>query len=152
MSRRTYSSPLRASQSLATRHRVLVAAWELFTTRGFAATTVGRVAARAEVSVDTLYSTVGRKPDLLRAVVESAISGTDETVPAEQRDYVNHMRAASGATVPVTFTLDAARHVSSLNLAFSVQAGSKTLVLVESTAFSGFDQAPAIKVPTGPRG
>ena len=111
-SRRTYSSPLRLGQAVATRHRVLAAAWELFTTRGFAATTVGRVAALAEVSVDTLYTTVGRKPDLLRAVVESAISGTDDTVPAEQRDYVNHMRAASGATEKITIYADAVAAMS----------------------------------------
>jgi len=111
-SRRTYSSPLRVGQAVATRHRVLAAAWELFTTRGFAATTVGRVAALAEVSVDTLYTTVGRKPDLLRAVVESAISGTDDTVPAEQRDYVNHMRAAFGATEKITIYADAVAAMS----------------------------------------
>ncbi len=111
-SRRTYSSPLRVGQAVATRHRVLVAAWELFTSRGFAGTTVGRVAALAEVSVDTLYTTVGRKPDLLRAVVESAISGTDDTVPAEQRDYVNHMRAASGAIEKITIYADAVAAMS----------------------------------------
>ena len=111
-SRRPYSSPLRAGQAAATRHRVLDAAWELFTTRGYVPTTVGRVATLAGVSVDTLYTTVGRKPDLLRAVVESAISGTDDTVPAEQRDYVKHMRAASGATDKITIYADAVAAMS----------------------------------------
>ena len=83
-SRRTYSSPLRASQALATRHRVLVAAWELFTTRGFAATTVGRVAARAEVSVDTLYSTVGRKPGI-RSVHDRSDWPPNENFPVFRR-------------------------------------------------------------------
>ena len=104
---RTYRSPLRCGQAAATRHRVLEAAWQLFTTRGYAATTVGRVAALAEVSVDTVYTTVGRKPDLLRAVVESAISGTDDTVPAEQRDYVRHLRAASSAGEKIRIYADA---------------------------------------------
>ncbi len=35
------------------------------------------IAARARVSVDTVYATVGRKPALLRELVETAISGTD---------------------------------------------------------------------------
>ena len=40
------------------------------------------------MSLDTIYATVGRKPALLRELVETAISGTDQPVPAEQRDYV----------------------------------------------------------------
>ena len=111
-SRRTYSSPLRDGQAAATRHRVLDSAWELFTTRGYVATTVGRVAMLAEVSVDTLYTTVGRKPELLRAVVESAISGTDDTVPAEQRDYVKRMRATPGATEKIRVYAEAVAAMS----------------------------------------
>ena len=41
---RSYSSPLRAEQAAATRQQVLDAARQLFTTRGYAATTVGQVA------------------------------------------------------------------------------------------------------------
>jgi AcrR family transcriptional regulator len=96
-SSRKYSSPLRAGQAAATRQQVLDAGWLMFTTRGYAATTVADVAEAAGVSVDTLYATVGRKSVLLRAVIESAISGTPETVPAEERDYVRQVRAAPDA-------------------------------------------------------
>lgn len=95
--RRRYHAPQRAEQAAATRSAVLDAARELFTTRGYPATTVADVARRAGVNVDTLYATVGRKPALLREVVETAISGLDRAVPAEERDYVRAVRAATTA-------------------------------------------------------
>ncbi|HEX5813548.1 MAG TPA: TetR/AcrR family transcriptional regulator, partial [Pseudonocardia sp.] len=55
---------------------------------------VAEVARRAGVNVDTLYAAVGRKPTLLREVVETAISGVDHAVPADERDYVRAIRAA----------------------------------------------------------
>lgn len=95
--RRRYRAPHRAEQAAATRRAVLDAAYELFTERGYAPTTVTQIAERAGVNVDTLYSAVGRKPALLREVVETAISGQDHAVPAEQRDYVRAIRAARTA-------------------------------------------------------
>lgn len=77
-----------------TRHLVLTAARDLFTQRGYVATTVADIAGRAEVAVDTVYAAVGRKPVVMRAVLESAISGIDDAVPAEQRAYVAEIRAA----------------------------------------------------------
>ena len=40
----------------------------------------------ADVNVDTVYALVGRKPVLLKALIEQAISGTDSAVVAEERD------------------------------------------------------------------
>lgn len=95
--KRSYRSPRRAEQAAATRHAILAAAGELFVTAGYGATTIAEIAKAAGVSVDTVYATVGRKPALLRQLVESAISGTDQAVPAEQRDYVIRIRAAPSA-------------------------------------------------------
>lgn len=95
--RRRYHSPHRAEQAAATRRAVLDAAYALFTERGYAATTVAQIAERAGVNGDTLYAAVGRKPALLREVVETAISGRDRAVPAEERDYVRAVRAAPTA-------------------------------------------------------
>ncbi|WP_300008956.1 TetR/AcrR family transcriptional regulator [Pseudonocardia sp.] len=95
--RRPYHAPRRAEQTAATRRAVLDAARELFTTRGYAATTVAQLAERAGVAVDTVYALVGRKPVVLRELVETAISGTDQAVPAEERDYVRALRAAPSA-------------------------------------------------------
>ena len=96
-SRRRYTSALRSEQARATRSAVLEAARKLFAERGYAATGVAAIAERAGVAVDTVYATVGRKPVLLRAVLETAISGVDEAVPAEERDYVHRIRAAETA-------------------------------------------------------
>lgn len=89
--KRGYHSPRRAEQAALTRRAVLDAARELFVARGYAATTVADIAERARVSLDTVYATVGRKPALLRQLVETAISGTGQAVPAEQRDYVTRI-------------------------------------------------------------
>jgi AcrR family transcriptional regulator len=63
-----------------TRRRLLVAARAEFAERGYAAATVIRIAERADVSVQTLYSNWGNKRNLLRAVMESAVTG-DENIP-----------------------------------------------------------------------
>ncbi|MBA2773953.1 MAG: TetR family transcriptional regulator, partial [Nocardioidaceae bacterium] len=67
---RAYRSVLRTEQAAATRRQVLRAARELFTRQGYADTTVAAVAARARVSVDTIYASVGRKPQLMLAVID----------------------------------------------------------------------------------
>ncbi len=95
--KRPYRSPRRLEQAAATRQAVLTAAKGLFVDKGYAATTVAEIAERARVSVDTVYATAGRKPALLRALVETAVSGTDRAVPAEQRDYVTRIQAAATA-------------------------------------------------------
>ena len=94
---RPYVSRVRADAAVETRHRVLAAARELFLTQGYARTTMASVAAEAGVAVDTVYASVGRKPQLLRLVLETAISGGDEVVPAEQRNYVREIQAAPDA-------------------------------------------------------
>ena len=94
---RRYHSPRRAEQAAATRAAVLAAAREAFVSRGYAATTVSDIARRAGVAVDTVYAAVGRKPALLREVLETAISGTGDVVAAEDRDYVARIRAAPTA-------------------------------------------------------
>jgi AcrR family transcriptional regulator len=95
--RRRYTSAVRAEQAAATRRAVLSAARELFAEQGYAATSVAAIAARAGVAVDTLYAAVGRKPVILRQLLETAISGTDDEVPALEREYVRRVRAASTA-------------------------------------------------------
>jgi AcrR family transcriptional regulator len=61
-----------------TRRRVLVAARIEFAERGYAAATVNRIAERADVAVQTLYHAWGSKRALLRAVMETAVTGEDE--------------------------------------------------------------------------
>ncbi|TKJ16815.1 helix-turn-helix domain-containing protein [Blastococcus sp. CCUG 61487] len=94
---RRYVSAVRAEQAAATRAAVLRAARELFTERGYAATSIAAIAERAGVAVDTVYAAAGRKPQLLRELVETSLSGSDHAVPALQRDYVARVRAAGSA-------------------------------------------------------
>ena len=95
--RRRYSSAVRTEQAAATRHAVLEAARALFAEHGYAGTSIAAIAARAGVAVDTVDAAAGRKPALLRELVETSLSGSDQAVPAEQRDYVLRLRAAPSA-------------------------------------------------------
>jgi AcrR family transcriptional regulator len=97
VNRRRYDRTLREAQAALTRENVLSAALDLFTTRGYASTTGRDIAAAAGVSLDTVYASVGRKPELMLLLMERAISGTTEPVQAEQRDYVHQIHAAATA-------------------------------------------------------
>ncbi len=90
---RRYSSPLRDEQARRTRPAILDAARRLFCERGYAATPVADIAAAAGVAVDTVYAAAGPKPVLFRLLLETSISGTDEIIPAEAREYVQQIRA-----------------------------------------------------------
>jgi AcrR family transcriptional regulator len=61
-----------------TRRRLLVAASEEFAEGGYRTATVSRIADRADVSVQTLYHSWGSKRDLLRGVLELAVTGQEE--------------------------------------------------------------------------
>lgn len=105
-----------------TRRRILAAAIEVFTESGYAAATVAKIAERADVSVQSIYSSWGNKRGLLRGMMESQVLGdlpgslTPDDLPlallatfelegASPRDLVAHLthqfrllaeRAASG--------------------------------------------------------
>ena len=95
--RRAYNSSGRKSAAEATRSAILAAARYAFLKNGYGGTTMPGIAKAAGVSLDTVYAAVGKKPALMRFLVESAISGQDEAVPAEQRDYVRAIRAEPDA-------------------------------------------------------
>ncbi len=94
---RAYRSQVREESAERTRHAVLEAARRVLHERGYAAMTMQAVAEEAGVALDTVYASVGRKPVLVALLIESAISGTDRAIPAEQRDYVVRIRAAKSA-------------------------------------------------------
>lgn len=105
--KRRYDASRRRAAAEQTRAAVLRAARDLFTTRGYAATPVAEIARAAGVSVDTLYETVGRKPQLLLAVHDMELAGADAPVEAEQRDYVKQVRAAPNAAAKITIYTEA---------------------------------------------
>ena len=91
--RRGYNSGLRKAAAQATRQSIIDAARRIFLELGYAGATMPAIADAAGVALDTVYATVGRKPTLFRLLMETAISGHDEAVPAEERDYVRALRA-----------------------------------------------------------
>jgi AcrR family transcriptional regulator len=93
---RPYRSPRRAERAARTRERIVAAARDLLCDKGYAGTTVTEVARAAGVSVDTLYASVGRKPQLVLAVVDDILGEGQGAVPAAQRAYVARVQAAVG--------------------------------------------------------
>jgi hypothetical protein len=63
------------------------------------------------IALDTVYATVGKKPTLFRLLVEAVISGHNEAVPAEERDYVHAIRAEPDAARKLQIYAAAARSI-----------------------------------------
>lgn len=108
---RTYTSSVRDQTAASTRASILAAARSLFESQGYRGTTVKQIADRAEVNVDTIYHTIGRKPALMRELVETALSGRDEAVPAQQRGYVEQIRLATTAGMKIDIYSQAIMHI-----------------------------------------
>jgi AcrR family transcriptional regulator len=103
---RRYDASRRRAAADDTRRAVLLAARDLFAAKGYAATSVAAIAAAAGVAVDTVYSSVGRKPQVLLAVHDLEL-GEGDAVPAEQRGYVVAVRAAPDARAKLRTYADA---------------------------------------------
>lgn len=104
---RSYTSAVRADQAAQTKVAILDAARGLFVSQGYQKTTVQQIAAMAGVNVDTIYHSIGRKPALMRELIETALSGQSEAVPAEQRAYVREIREAQTAGAKIDIYADA---------------------------------------------
>lgn len=99
---RPYRSTARAESSAATRTRVVAAARALFAEQGYAGTTVAAVARQAQVAVDTVYASVGRKPQLALVVVDDILGEGGGPLPSTQRGYVTAVQAAADARSKLT--------------------------------------------------
>ncbi len=71
------------------------------------------IAEAAGVALDTVYASVGKKPMLFRLLVETAISGTTEAVPALERDYVRAIAATPRAADKLALYARAVRSIQS---------------------------------------
>jgi AcrR family transcriptional regulator len=87
MTRASYNSPRRQQAAAATREAIIEAALELFACQGYARTTVAQIAEAARVAANTVYTSVGGKPQILAAITESGIGDPDvaETLTAVAR-------------------------------------------------------------------
>lgn len=90
--RRAYDSPRRQEQARTTRVATLDAARDLFIERGYVATTMQAIAAKARVSPATVYATFRNKRSVLSALVDVSIAGDDAPVPVLDRSWVHEMR------------------------------------------------------------
>ena len=93
--RRPYRSPRRDAEAAATRRAIVDAATATFVERGYVATTIDEIAARAVVSPKTVYATFGSKRHILEAVLDRAIAGDDAPIPILERPWVAGLRAAT---------------------------------------------------------
>ncbi len=91
--KRTYDASGRQASAQETRRRILAAARRLFLKRGYASTSMAAIAVAAGVSVETIYISIGGKASLVRYLVETALSGTDEPVPPAKRKGVAEIHA-----------------------------------------------------------
>jgi AcrR family transcriptional regulator len=71
------TAPTRAERALATRRRIVSAAYELFCRNGYLGTTINAVADAAGVAVPTVYYTFGTKATLLSESLGAAVVGFD---------------------------------------------------------------------------
>lgn len=95
--RRQYDARGRQQAAQQTRLSILKVAKHLFAERGYAATTMPAIAEAAGVALDTVYASVGKKSEVFKLLVELAISGGDEPVPALERTYVKEIAAEPDA-------------------------------------------------------
>lgn len=93
--RRSYDATARQANSASTRQGILDVARSLFIERGYNKTTIAMIAAGAGVNVDTVYTLAGRKPVIVKELIEQALSGVGRPVEAEQRAHIVAQRAES---------------------------------------------------------
>jgi TetR/AcrR family transcriptional regulator, regulator of autoinduction and epiphytic fitness len=74
---RRYVSAKREEQARQTRREIVETAHRLFVARGYPATTIELIAQEAGVAIQTMYSSVGNKRDVLWAVLETRVAGDD---------------------------------------------------------------------------
>lgn len=83
----------RAEKARRTRQRMLDAANQLFTERGWTRTTVEDIARSAEVGVQTVYFTFGTKRALLKEVLDVAIAGDGDPIATLDRPWAQKVLA-----------------------------------------------------------
>lgn len=84
---RSYDSSQRARQAADRRLALAVAARDLFVQRGYPGTTMDAVAARADVSLKTVYNAYTSKAGLLRAVWDLSLKGDLDDAPVVERPW-----------------------------------------------------------------
>ncbi|MFE3559434.1 TetR/AcrR family transcriptional regulator [Streptomyces sp. NPDC059193] len=87
----------RREKAAQTRRRIMDAAQALFTERGYAATSIERIAKSAGVAVQTVYFVFGNKISILKALLDVSVAGDDAPIPTLERPWVTQAVAAEPA-------------------------------------------------------
>jgi AcrR family transcriptional regulator len=82
--KRTYRSGIRRGDAP---QLICAAAYRLFCTQGYLQTSIEDIAAAAGVARPTVFSAVGPKPVILKAVIDQAAAGDDSPLTVAQRPW-----------------------------------------------------------------
>ncbi|WP_232832197.1 TetR/AcrR family transcriptional regulator [Nocardiopsis sp. FIRDI 009] len=93
----THGTDGRLARTRATRARVAEAATRLFTTRGYAATSIQSVAKEAGVAAQTVYNAFGTKAAVLKEALDQAVAGDAEPVATLDRPWAREALSAPDA-------------------------------------------------------
>ncbi|MFY0408566.1 TetR/AcrR family transcriptional regulator [Solicola sp. PLA-1-18] len=107
------------------RERIVAAAHRSFLARGYLLTTIGDIAADAEVELRSVYSAFGSKVGVLSAVQDEAVVGDAQPVPLLDRDWVTELADLEPA---------AALHSVVTNVAAAVERASPVHQVVSGAA------------------
>jgi AcrR family transcriptional regulator len=95
--KRSYRSPLRATQARQTERAIVAAATRLFVAQGYGATSMDAIAEAAGVSRATVFAVVGSKAALLKRAYDVALVGDDAHVSLPDRPESRAIRAERDA-------------------------------------------------------
>jgi AcrR family transcriptional regulator len=125
---RRYRSSQREEQARQTRRRILWAATRQFLAHGYTGTTIRGIAAEAEVSVPTVESLFGTKARVLKAAIDVAIAGDDDSIAVLDREWAAAAMAAPTAEefLSIVAAVIGAAQRRSAGLVLAVLEGSST--------------------------
>ena len=120
-SKRAYTSEIRTEAAMRTRLAILDAAERLFADQGYSATRLPQIAAGARVMVNTIYTSIGGKKELVDAIVDryvyhevvmEALRDVDEATAVD--DFIRRLvagvrRSYEVVLGPALIVIDAAR-------------------------------------------
>lgn len=99
------AAPLREALAATTRAQIVGAAAALFTELGYVGTSIGAIATRAGVAVQTIYNVVGNKAAILSAVLDVTASGPNAPTPVPEF-MAERTRAAHDASEIIDILAD----------------------------------------------
>jgi AcrR family transcriptional regulator len=118
----------RHERSRRTRLKIVTAATELFVIRGYGATSITAIAARADIAVQTVYATFGTKHAILAAALDQAIAGDDAPVAVNARDWMLDVFEAPTAAERLTAYARSVRRINAnAGALFTVVASAATV-------------------------